>query len=112
MFMTKGIAWRREDSTSDPPSPEDKNSKIQVLHLVSLRNQKAVLSLPQLYRLYRAFRVGFYFPTCSPVLFPNGPWACGGILPIDPRDFPAPTAPTANVSSPRARVRNVSETCE
>src|SRR5713101_3591455 len=33
-----------------PWSPELGNSKIQVLHLVSLRNQKAILSLPQLYR--------------------------------------------------------------
>src|SRR5215470_56891 len=47
-------------STSDPTSryrasrvpplgPEQKNTKSQVLHLVSLRNQKATLSLPQLY---------------------------------------------------------------
>lgn len=33
-----------------PPGPEEMDQKIQVLHLASLRNQKATLSLPQLYR--------------------------------------------------------------
>jgi hypothetical protein len=32
-----------------PPSPEEEKVKIQVLHLVSLRNRKTSLSLPQLY---------------------------------------------------------------
>jgi hypothetical protein len=40
----------REDLNLRPPGPEQENSKIQVLHLVSLRNQKAILSFPQLDR--------------------------------------------------------------
>ena len=37
----------------EPPTPgfQQETQKIQVLHPVSLRNQKAILSLPQLYRI-------------------------------------------------------------
>ena len=46
-----GLEWSgRMDLNHRPPGPEQQNQKIQVLHLVSLRSQKAILSLPQLYR--------------------------------------------------------------
>jgi hypothetical protein len=40
----------REDLNLRPPGPELLESKFQMLHLVSLRNQRTVLSLLQLYR--------------------------------------------------------------
>jgi len=40
----------REDLNLRPPGPEQKNTKFQVLHLVSLTNHKTVLSLLYLYR--------------------------------------------------------------
>jgi len=40
----------REDLNLRPPGPELSRSKFQVLHTVSLRSQRIVLSLPQLYR--------------------------------------------------------------
>jgi hypothetical protein len=46
-----GLKWSgRVDLNHRPPGPEKSNQKIQVLHLVSLGSQKAILSLPQLYR--------------------------------------------------------------
>src|SRR5215471_14097144 len=40
----------RVDLNHRPPGPENAPKKIQVLHLASLRSQKAILSPPQLYR--------------------------------------------------------------
>ena len=40
----------REDLNLRPPGPELSQYKFQVLHLVSLRDQKALFSLAQLYR--------------------------------------------------------------
>jgi len=42
-----------------PPGPEPQNQKIQELHLVSLRNQNAIVLLPAVVsKLYRTFRSG------------------------------------------------------
>jgi hypothetical protein len=38
-------------SNHRPPGFQQQNQKIQVLHLVSIRSQEAILSLPQLYRI-------------------------------------------------------------
>ena len=47
------------DLNHRPPGPEKCNQKIQVLHLVSLRSRKAILSLPQLsFRAYGPVGVG------------------------------------------------------
>jgi hypothetical protein len=42
---------RRRRRTQRTPRFQQEAQKIQVLHPVSLRNQKAILSLPQLYRI-------------------------------------------------------------
>jgi hypothetical protein len=47
----KNEEWSgRVDLNHRPPGPEQQNQKIQMLRLVSLRSQKAILSLPRLYR--------------------------------------------------------------
>jgi len=51
------------------PGPEQPNRKIQVLYLVSLRSQKAILSLPQVVPIVPSISCGVL--SCSPVLFPN-----------------------------------------
>src|SRR5207244_5074253 len=66
MFMTKGIAWRREDSTSDPPVPNQENSKSKCLIWCRLgaRNHSFSASVvPTLYGRQNPYSCWLLIPT-------------------------------------------------